>query len=155
MSIHTTVAAEESAARLAIRELIDAYAHYADRRDARAQMDLFTDDALFLVYMNSSSDIPTQELQGRDALAPAFGNLNTYHTTTHFNGQSTLQFDGDQGSGESYCIAHHLHDVDGQRTLMIASIRYLDRFARQSDGSWLFAERRLMVDWTETRPSNP
>jgi hypothetical protein len=45
--------------------------------------------------------------------------------------------------------------VDGQRTLMIASIRYLDQFARQSDGSWLFAERKLMVDWTETRPSNP
>jgi len=38
---------------------------------------------------------------------------------------------------------------------MKAYIRYLDRFARQSDGSWLFAERKLMIDWTETRPSNP
>jgi len=27
--------------------------------------------------------------------------------------------------------------------------------ARQPDGSWLFAERKLMVDWTETYPSNP
>jgi hypothetical protein len=44
---------------------------------------------------------------------------------------------------------------DPHGTLMIASIRYLDQFARQSDGSWLFAERKLMVDWTETRPSNP
>ena len=35
---------------------------------------------------------------------------------------------------------------------MIASIRYLDEFVRQ-DGVWMFAERRLMVDWTETRPS--
>jgi hypothetical protein len=27
-------------------------------------------------------------------------------------------------------------------------------FVKQ-DGDWFFAERRLMVDWTETRPSRP
>jgi len=31
-------------------------------------------------------------------------------------------------------------------------IRSPDEFVKQ-DGDWLFAERRLMVDWTETRPS--
>jgi SnoaL-like domain len=36
--------AEEAADRLAIRELFDAYAHCADRRDARGQMALFTPD---------------------------------------------------------------------------------------------------------------
>lgn len=36
----------------------------------------------------------------------------------------------------------------------MASIRYLDTFAKQ-DGTWLFTERRLMVDWTATRPSEP
>ena len=35
---------------------------------------------------------------------------------------------------------------------MVASIRYLDTFVRR-DGTWLFAERRLMVNWTDTRPS--
>jgi hypothetical protein len=59
------------------------------------------------------------------------------------------------GPGESYCLAHHLSiGEDGQRTMMIASIRYLDEFVKQ-DGQWLFAERRLMVNWTETRPSTP
>jgi hypothetical protein len=37
---------------------------------------------------------------------------------------------------------------------MIASIRYLDTFVRQ-DGEWYFAERKLMVDWIETRPLTP
>jgi hypothetical protein len=37
---------------------------------------------------------------------------------------------------------------------MIASIRYLDEFVKE-DGDWFFAERRLMVDWTETRLSAP
>jgi ketosteroid isomerase-like protein len=154
-AIGMTMSAEEAADRLAIRELFDAYAHCADRRDAKGQMALFTPDTRFLVYMDSRSEQPTQELHGREALAPVFDNLNTYQATMHFNGQSTVVLDGDRTTGESYCIAHHLYEADGQRTLMKAYIRYLDQFARQPDGSWLFAERKLMVDWTETRPSNP
>jgi ketosteroid isomerase-like protein len=154
-AIGMTMPAEEAADRLAIRELFDAYAHCADRRDAKGQMALFTPDTRFLVYMDSRSDQPTQELHGRESLAPVFDNLNTYQATMHFNGQSTVVLDGDRATGESYCIAHHLHEADGQRTVMKAYIRYLDVFARQPDGSWLFAERKLMVDWTETRPSTP
>ena len=37
---------------------------------------------------------------------------------------------------------------------MVASVRYLDELVKL-DGAWFFAERRLMVDWTETRPSTP
>jgi hypothetical protein len=154
-AIGMTMSAEEAADRLAIRELFDAYAHCADRREAKGQMALFTPDTRFLVYMDSRSEQPTQELHSREALAPVFDNLNTYQATMHFNGQSTVVLDGDRATGESYCIAHHLYEADGQRTLMKAYIRYLDQFARQPDGSWLFAERKLMVDWTETRPSNP
>ena len=94
-----------------------------------------------------------QELHGRESLAPVFDDLNQYVATMHFNGQSTVSLDGDQATGESYCLAHHLKvGEDGQRTLMVASIRYLDEFARR-DGQWLFAERRLMVNWIDTRPS--
>ncbi|WP_217553489.1 nuclear transport factor 2 family protein [Streptomyces sp. GbtcB6] len=155
MAAHTSVSPQEAADRLAIRELVDAYAHCADRRDAKGQMSLFTEDTRFLVFMDATAAQPTQELHGRDSLAPVFDNLNAYRTTTHFNGQSTVSLDGDRATGESYCLAHHLSVADdGRRTLMIASIRYLDEFAKQ-DGEWLFAERRLLVDWTETRPSTP
>ena len=155
MGTHKVISPDEAADRLAIRELVDTYAHCADRRDAAGQMALFTEDTRFLVFMDARADQPTQELHGRQSLAPVFDNLNTYAVTTHFNGQSTVEVDGERATGESYCIAHHLSDVDGKRTLMIASIRYLDEFAKQADGSWLFAQRKLMVDWTETRPSMP
>ncbi|MFF1678068.1 nuclear transport factor 2 family protein [Streptomyces sp. NPDC058256] len=155
MASHTWISPQEAADRLAIRELVDAYAHCADRRDAKGQMGLFTEDSLFLVFMDATVAEPTQELHGRESLAPVFENLNTYRTTTHFNGQSTITLDGSRATGESYCLAHHVSvDESGQRTLMIASIRYLDEFTKQ-DGDWFFAERRLMVDWTETRPSAP
>lgn len=83
-----------------------------------------------------------------------FGALNQYHATTHFNGQSTIRLERDRATGEGYCIAHHL-SVDGEkRTLMLAAIRYFDRFVKR-DRTWLFAERQLLVDWTDTRTSAP
>jgi hypothetical protein len=153
MTSHTTISPQEAADRLAIRELVDAYAHCADQRDARGQMALFTEDTRFLVFYDLTSDEPSQELHGRESLAPVFDDLNQYVATMHFNGQSTIALNEDRANGESYCLAHHLSvGQDGQRTLMIASIRYLDEFVKQN-GQWLFAERRLMVNWIDTRPS--
>ena len=150
MTSHSAISAEEAADRLAIRELIDAYARCADRRDADGQKALFTPDTRFVVYMAGEDGGPTDDLRGRESLTPVFANLNTYETTTHFNGQSTVVLDGDRATGESYCIAHHVSSAEGRRTLMIAALRYRDTFSRH-DGSWRFAERRLYVDWTETR----
>jgi ketosteroid isomerase-like protein len=153
MTSHTTISPQEAADRLAIRELVDAYAHCADRRDAEGQMKLFTEDTRFLVFYDLTSAEPSQELHGRESLAPVFDDLNQYVATMHFNGQSTISLEEDRATGESYCLAHHLKVTeDGQRTLMVASIRYLDQFVKQ-DGQWLFAERRLMVNWIDTRPS--
>jgi SnoaL-like domain len=154
MSIHTEITPTELADRLAIRELVDAYAHCADRRDAHGQKSLFTETTHFVVYMDGQGSAPTQVLDGREALTPVFDALNNYRATMHFNGQSTITLDGDRATGESYCVAHHLFADDGERKLMVAFLRYHDAFAKV-DGAWLFAERKLYVDWTETRPSHP
>jgi hypothetical protein len=152
MSQHLTISPGEVADRLAIRELIEAYAHYADRRDATGQMSLFTPDTHFVVYMNAKDPKPSQELHSREALAPVFADLNKYAVTMHFVGQSTiLSLTSDRGTGEAYCLAHHL-TVDGdKRKLMVAALRYYDTFIKL-DGSWLFADRLLYVDWIEERP---
>lgn len=50
--MHTEITLAEQADRLAIRELIDAYARYADTRDAEGQKSLFTEDTHFVVYMD-------------------------------------------------------------------------------------------------------
>jgi len=71
--------------------------------------------------------------------------------TMHFVGQSTiLTLTDRQATGEAYTLAHHL-TIDGdKRSLLIAALRYADTFVK-SDGAWLFAERRLYVDWLEQR----
>src|SRR6266481_5660826 len=151
MSQHLTISAGEAADRLAIRELIEAYAHCADGHDAKGQMSLFTADTHFVVYMNAKDPKPSQELNSRAALAPVFADLNKYAATMHFVGQSTiLSLTPDKGTGEAYCLAHHLTVDGGKRSLMIAVLRYYDTFVKV-DGAWLFAERLLYADWIEQR----
>ena len=151
MSKHVTISPTEAADRLAIRELVEAYAHCADRRDAKGQMALFTPDTHFVVYMNARNPAPSQELHSRESLAPVFAALNQYAATTHFVGQSTItSLSDDRATGEAYCLAHHV-TVDGStRRLMVASLRYDDTFVK-ADGAWLFSERLLYVDWIEER----
>jgi len=151
MSQHAPISASEAADRLAIRELVEAYAHCADRRDAKGQMTLFTPDTHFVVYMDARNPKPSQELHSREALAPVFAELNQYHATTHFVGQTTiLTMTGDRATGEAYCLAHHVTVSSGKRRLMLASLRYYDTFVKVA-GAWLFAERLLYVDWVDER----
>jgi hypothetical protein len=149
MSKHVTISPNEAADRLAIRELVEAYAHCADRRDAKEQMALFTPDTHFVVYMNAKDPKPAQELHSREALAPVFADLNKYAATMHFLGHTTIvTLTGDRGAGKTYCMPHHLTIEGEKRKLMIAALRYYDKFAKV-DGDWLFAERLLYVDWIE------
>ena len=151
MSKHIAISSSEAADRLAIRELVEAYAHCADRRDAKGQMALFTPDTHFVVFMNAKDPTPSQELHTREALAPVFDDLNKYAATMHFVGQSTiLTLTNDRATGEAYTLAHHLTIEGAQRRLMIATLRYNDLFVK-TNGEWLFAERLLYVDWIEER----
>jgi hypothetical protein len=116
MALHDAITPAEAADRLALREVFDAYAHCADRRDAEGQKALFTEDARFAVYMNGPGSEPSYVLEGREALTPVFDDLNRYEATTHFNGQSAVDLDGERASGESYTIAHHpLHRKRGAK----------------------------------------
>jgi hypothetical protein len=151
MAKHATISAEEAADRLAIRELVEAYAHCADRRNAKGQMSLFTPDTHFVVFMNAKDPTPSQELHSREALTSVFADLNKYDATTHFVGQSTIfTLTSGRATGEAYCLAHHITVESGKRSLMLASLRYLDTFVKL-DGTWLFSERLLYVDWLEER----
>jgi len=151
MNKHISISPAEAADRLAIRELVEAYAHCADRRDGKGQMSLFTADTHFVVYMDAKDPTPSQELHSREALAPVFAALNKYEATTHFVGQSTIfTLTKDRATGEAYCLAHHVTIDGGKRRLMVASLRYLDTLVKM-EGAWLFAERLLYVDWIDER----
>lgn len=150
-SLSATTLTGEAADRVAIRELIDAWAHFADRRLADKQAGLFTADGGYSVY---DGDPATGKLlgsrRGHAEIVSALGALNKYVHTTHFNGQATIMVQGDRGVGECYCLAHQLSEENGARKLQLLSIRYYDDYVREG-GRWLFAERKLIIDWSDTR----
>jgi hypothetical protein len=82
MGTPVSISGPEAADRLQIRELVDAYAHCADRRDAKGQMSLFTKDTHFVVFMDARSEKPSMELNRREDLAPVFDELNKYEATS-------------------------------------------------------------------------
>jgi hypothetical protein len=55
MSKDTSISPTEATDRLAIRELVEAYAHCADRRDAKGQMALFTEDTHYVDWIEERS----------------------------------------------------------------------------------------------------
>ncbi len=80
-----------------------------------------------------------------------FDDLNRYEATMHFNGQSTVSLDGNQATGDSYTIAHHVYTGEGTRMMMVAWLRYLDKFTKVNQ-TWFIAERQIILKWSETRP---
>lgn len=60
----------------------------------------------------------------------------------------------DAAQGETYCTAHHIQPPAGKghaHTALVWMIRYQDTLQRV-DGEWRIALRKLVLDWTETRP---
>jgi hypothetical protein len=71
----------------------------------------------------------------------------------HFNGQSILRLEGDRVIGETYCIARHFWSESGRRMILVMGIRYEDTLVRRGK-NWFFSYRKLIIDWTDKRPSD-
>jgi uncharacterized protein (TIGR02246 family) len=137
--------------RVALRDLVDAYARGVDRREPEAVAALFTEDGRLAIYEGDPNTVePARVRNGRHEIATALAGLSRYAVTTHFLGQQRVDLCSDSATGETYCIAHHLTDADGRRHDHVLSIRYLDRYVRTADG-WRIEERRLAIDWTDER----
>lgn len=138
---------DDASDRLALRALVDEYAVAVDARDADRFAALFAPEATLAVYEPGEAD-PSIAWTGPDELRAVMKLLASYSTTFHLMANHTCQVDGDLGSGEVYCLAHHLTEegAGGQNTLMV--IRYQDRYERLEAG-WRFAQRDVLRQWTE------
>ena len=70
----------------------------------------------------------------------------------HFIGNHMADVNGDTATGVTYCIANHLRE---DRSNMVLMLRYLDSYRRDPDDGWLIADRRVDIQWTETRQADP
>ncbi len=142
----------ELADRMAIRRLVDDYARAADRVDGPAAGACFAPDGMLRLF-ERGSDEPLRVRTGPEDIATAFGGLSIYDVTLHIVANHYVELDGDTGTGETYCLAHHIHDADdGSGKLdYVMAIRYLDQYRRTPDG-WRFSRRDNHLQFAEDRP---
>jgi hypothetical protein len=111
-----------------------------DRRDWALAPALFTGDAVLVG--------PRFELAGRDAVVRGLRSVERYRATFHAVLNQLFEIRGDEASGETYCLANHLFEREGERRKLDWAIRYQDRCRREA-GVWRFARRELIVDWEQ------
>ena len=150
---------DDTAIRLELRSLADRYAQSIDRRDVESFVALFHDDAAIAIHDPGESD-EFRETRGIERLAKIPEVIKRYPKTFHLLGQSTYVIGDGEATGEVYCVAHHLTPDDASPegaggTNYVMYIRYEDTYRPDADGTWKFSQRRLRVDWTETRAANP
>ena len=144
---------DELSNRIEVKALIDAYAYCADHKKPVEYAALYAEDAIIEIFQgNPEGAQPIAVLNGREEIVKGFhDHLMPYELTQHFICQSILRLGEDDGTGETYTLAHNISMANGQRTMTVIGVRYEDVFTRRT-GQWLFLKRRLILLWSETRP---
>jgi len=139
--------------RAELRDVVQTYAHGADRRRPDLVASMFTPEGRLVVHRDPGSTEPPAVRTGRAEIAKALASLERYIATTHLIANQLVEFtpDGDRADAETYCVAHHIYESCGVRRDRVMSIRYLDTFARTDEG-WRIETRTLHCDWVEDRP---
>lgn len=131
--------------RLEINDLVTRYYCAADRRDFELFLSCFVPGTAvdYSEVLPVPASHPVEEVTSLIEAAMAA----TFSNTQHFMGNHTVSIDGDEATGETYCLAIHQYidpsRDDDQRP--VSALRYLDRFVRGEHG-WQIEHRRVTRD---------
>ncbi len=124
--------------RAAIQDLLARYAHCVDRRDLEGVAACFTSDA---EYRGSLGEGTIQK-----ALIALRDRMARYESTMHLLGNQLIEIDGDRARSETYAIAHHRLNNNGDRHNLAVGVRYEDDLVRR-DGRWVICRRVVHMEW--------
>lgn len=147
-----TAADETGAARIALRELVEAYAIAVDAKNPEQVASLFAAEGrLVSTFGPGSPESPLVRSGRRQITAALSEGLAVYLCTTHIVGAHMAEVAGSTATGLTTCLAHHVYEHDSKRRLMVMAVRYEDSYVVE-DGNWRFEERKLWVDWRTDSP---
>jgi SnoaL-like protein len=139
-----------------LRQLVDAYADAIDRRDGEALLGLFGVEAQLRVQAEHG---PVESSYQGPAITDSLDTLAGFHRTFHHVGGAVFEAapegDGFQATGRVHCLAHHYDRSSNGPVDLVMMIRYLDRYSRGDDDRWLFADRQVVIEWTELHAAYP
>jgi ketosteroid isomerase-like protein len=125
-----------------IERLIIRWARAVDRLDRSELASVYHPDA---VEHHGTFDGPANEYV--DFVIDTA--LPRYVSTSHYVTNCLVEVDGDRAHAETFVLAAHLGDENGDRVLDLMNARLVDRLERR-DGSWRIAERTVVHDWDMT-----
>ena len=138
--------------RRALYDLVLRYAQSVDRREYAAVGTLFLPDGQIEGYHGEVAEKELlYRLEGRDGIVAGLRGLDQFEKTFHLVANQLAELDGDAATGETYCMAHHIHRQSGELWNRTMAIRYQERFVR-GDGHWFFQRRQLVIDWERDGP---
>jgi hypothetical protein len=138
-----TMDASELADRMQLRDLVNRYPSIPDDRNYALVEEIFTQDAQLIG--------PGFSLSGREQIRAGMQAIEQYSATLHCVHNQRVDLDGDRAAGEVYCVANHLHEVEGVPYKLDWGVRYGDRYRREA-GVWRIARRELNVVWEQDLP---
>ena len=132
--------------RAALEDLSRAYMRGLDRRDRALLRSVFDADAT--THYGRFAGGPDE------FVGYAMNALSTHEINQHLIGQISLWFPGaGSATGEVYFTAFHRLALDGHRSDLTISGRYVDRY-RRGPGGWRIVHRTEIVDWARTEPAH-
>jgi SnoaL-like domain len=141
---------DEAADRLALRELVDTYAHAVDHRLPDLFAGLFHESGQLVLNHPTDPERPPVVFDGARGWEHAFAAVVPFTVTTHFVGNHLVRLDGDYATGSTCCLVHEVYDsADGPR-MQLRMARYADTYTRHK-GRWVFRTRILQFDWHDDR----
>ena len=129
-----------------MKKLVDTFSNLADVKDVKSQMDLFTEDAEVI----SKTANQTFHTKGKKEIEKSFADyLALFDIVYHLNGQQTVDINGDQATGTSYCFV----TLIGKGKMNQSWVRYNDTYVKQN-GKWLIKKRESNFTFTSVNPYN-
>jgi len=121
-----------------LRKLIDDYAYLGDEKKISEQMNLFTEDLTYKVFMGGAlvSDVSGRENMEREFKVHS-SQVKTYFT---LNGQHAVKIDDNSARGVSFTQIKMIRDAGGKDVISDYSVKYEDYYVLQN-GKWLIKDR--------------
>lgn len=121
-----------------LRNLVDDYAYLGDDKKISEQMELFTADLTYKVYMNGALVV---DIFGREQMEKDF-NMHSSEVKTYFtlNGQHSVEIDSERATGISFSQIKMIREAEGKDVLTDYSVKYDDEYVMQN-GKWLIKNR--------------
>lgn len=94
---------------------------------------------------------PGYTMTGHDELRAGLQALDQFQATLHGVLNTYFEIDGDDATGEVYCVANHVHTVEGIPFKLDMGIRYEDTYRREAEG-WVIALRKFHLIWETDTP---